>query len=167
MWRPLTFNSTGGGVREVKCNVTLEGTFHQRTITKVAGLLMGYVTRAILNECSQGAATILTETLPWHVQYAGYTGTLPNITGITQDLIGASYRVQPEGFLACLSVTEVNHPGVAISNVTRGEVLTQRVDETATIPLQGFCAFGGEGKLSGTGTVTVLGGTAHPLIRLI
>jgi len=61
------------------CHVTLEGSFHSRTIRKVEGTLIGYITRVTTGQCTLGT-TILTETLPWHISYLGFSGTLPEIT---------------------------------------------------------------------------------------
>src|SRR5215218_2592066 len=90
----LTFTSLEfeGSEITIRCQVTLEGSFHTRTIAKVAEALTGAVTKAIVKSetCTggRGAAfngvetyngTTTPNTLPWHVQYKGFTGTLPNI----------------------------------------------------------------------------------------
>ena len=56
MWRSLEFALPGATTR---CAVTLEGSLHTRTLPKVAGSLIGYVTKAILGPCSFGTATLL------------------------------------------------------------------------------------------------------------
>jgi hypothetical protein len=61
------------------CRVTIEGSLHTRTIAKVAGSLIGYITRVTIGQCSQGT-TVLTATLPWHISYEGFSGRLPAIT---------------------------------------------------------------------------------------
>jgi hypothetical protein len=43
-----------------RCQVTLEGSLHTRTIAKVQGALIGYITTARL-ACSSGSLTILPE----------------------------------------------------------------------------------------------------------
>jgi len=81
-FRELIFE--GGGDR-VECEVIIEGTFHYRTITKVERSLIGYITRAAVNEAgcrSQPVgirARILAETLPWHVRYSEFEGVLPEV----------------------------------------------------------------------------------------
>ncbi|HEX7291075.1 MAG TPA: hypothetical protein VF250_08120 [Conexibacter sp.] len=81
------------------CQVTVEGSFHSRTIAKVVGQLVGYITTVRLGPCATGTATVLSETLPWHVRYRGFQGTLPNITRTDADIINHSFRVRtPEGF---------------------------------------------------------------------
>src|SRR4051794_14406183 len=56
------------------CGVTMEGTFHSRTIAKAVGSLIGYVTHVIrVLACRTGSAGFLA--LPWHVQYRSFSGT--------------------------------------------------------------------------------------------
>lgn len=64
---------------EIRCAVTLEGSLHSRMLTKVANSLVGYVTAATSGTCERGSMTILRETLPWHLRYELFTGSLPNI----------------------------------------------------------------------------------------
>jgi hypothetical protein len=77
----------------VICEVNAEGSFHSRTISKVSGLLIGYITEARVHSCIvnegwalngtevQGGRT-LANTLPWHMLYLDFTGMLPSFTGI-------------------------------------------------------------------------------------
>jgi hypothetical protein len=95
-WSPLTFGSNaGGGGTQVICNVTLEGSFHYRTIVKVARSLIGFVTKArVTRPCSgsgeawahngieSNSLGTFTSSLPWHVTYEGFEGRLPEITGV-------------------------------------------------------------------------------------
>jgi hypothetical protein len=70
---------------EVVCPVTLEGSFHSATIRKVTGALIGAITRAIIPgepPCTGGRVTALQESLPYHLTYQGFSGTLPNITNV-------------------------------------------------------------------------------------
>ena len=85
VFRPLILRSSSGD--SVTCTVTLEGSFHYRTIRKVEGSLIGYITRAIVEtptcrSSPTAGITIaaLTETLPWHITYLDFSGTLPNVT---------------------------------------------------------------------------------------
>ena len=67
------------GFGTVSCSVTLEGSFHSRTIVKTAELI-GAITRVdIRRPCTNGEGIARTETLPWHVTYFGFTGNLPSI----------------------------------------------------------------------------------------
>ena len=109
-----------GGFGTTRCNFTLSESLHSRTIAKVLGSLIGYVTAASVGGCEAGTATVLTGTLPWHDQYAGFIGTLPSINSIASDIVGAGIRVrEPAGF-ECLMTTTVPSPldfyrGVAAS----------------------------------------------------
>jgi len=172
----LTFLSTIGP--PVTCPVTLEGTFHSQTITKTANLLIGSVTRASVGTstgstaaCVSGSATILTASLPWHVQYSSFGGILPNITEITLRLINASFQINNGN--VCLFRTTSTEPGVGIADVTNPtttrELLFVRLDESRNITLREG-AFGcsiAKARFRGTGAVTLLNSSARPLLRLI
>ncbi|HEX7292322.1 MAG TPA: hypothetical protein VF250_14470 [Conexibacter sp.] len=113
---------------EVRCQLTLEGSFHSRTIAKVARSLIGYITRAVVGPCNGTTATILRETLPWHVRYQGFLGALPDITSITTHVIGAGLRLGGFGF-ACLVGTTEAEPGILTydrNNTTR-EITEARI----------------------------------------
>lgn len=70
------------GFGTVSCLLTLEGSFHSRTIAKTAELI-GAITRVdVRRPCTGGEGIPRTETLPWHVTYSGFVGALPNITGL-------------------------------------------------------------------------------------
>jgi len=88
--------------------MTLAGTFHSNTISKTMNSLIGYITSASLGTCSGGRATILRETLPWHIVYSGFTGTLPNIRSVNMDIIGLSMAVETEGVACLLRTTTTN-----------------------------------------------------------
>ena len=91
VWTPLTFASAEEGGIQIRCNVTLEGTFHTTTITKETRLI-GYVTSTSFAHPCEGfgeffmyngteriLGTTLGTSLPWHLTYEGFTGTLPNM----------------------------------------------------------------------------------------
>jgi hypothetical protein len=101
-----------GGSASTKCQLTLEGSLHARTIAKVLGSLIGYITRATLGPCVTGTATILTATLPWHVKYSGFQGTLPEITSVIVHTIGAGFQARLSNGITCLARTETNEPGI-------------------------------------------------------
>jgi len=156
VWTPIEFIA---GANSVRCNLTLEGSFHYRVSAKTVGSLSGFITRAIVNTCTGGSVTVLVPTFPWHTVYRGFTGTLPNITGVRLDLVGFAFSVRPTGLVACLARSTTENPGRGIVNISRGTATSIRSDETATIPLNGFlCEFAGEGSFSGTATITKLGG---------
>jgi len=148
------------------CQVTLEGSLHSRTIAKVVGSLIGFITRAILGPCSSGSATILTETLPWHTQYRAFTGTLPNITSLSVNVIGSSFRVREPGFVTCLARSTTTEPAIGTFNREAGGALTTS-EIGGSIRTGGEC-FGQVGSFtSDRGPVTVLGAATRITVTLI
>jgi hypothetical protein len=79
-FEPLVFNSN---IARISCRVTMEGSFHCATISKVNRALIGYISRATSQEetCVSSSFAIrgraMTETLPWHLTYLGFRGRLP------------------------------------------------------------------------------------------
>ena len=86
-----------------RCELTIEGSLHSRTTVKRLGTLLGYITRADLGACAAGTATIQQLTLPWHVRYSGFSGTLPEISSIITHVIFVGFRVGESGGTACLA----------------------------------------------------------------
>ncbi len=161
VWANLEFfNTVTEGT--VRCPVTLEGSFHSRTIVKVRGLLVGYVTRALVSNdvCTGGRATVLSETLPWHLTYNTFAGTLPNIGSVTLNLIRAGFIVNLGGN-NCRAVTTTASPARGIVRVAGTAVETLRADESAEIPLVN----GPGGILCGLAS-GVFRGTSRPVTLL-
>src|SRR6476659_4031993 len=92
-----------------RCALTIEGSLHTRTMAKVSGSLIGYITRAELGPCASGTATIHQASLPWHVRYSGFAGPLPEINSIITHVIGASFRVQV-GSQNCAATSTATEP---------------------------------------------------------
>ena len=176
VWTPLEFTGLGGLLR-VRCNVTLRGSFHYRTLLKTRSLV-GYVTEARLTRpCTGGEAAILNgteaapNTLPWHMTYDSFTGTLPAIRGVRLALVGAAFVLEVGGFGTCLYQSTSASPafGIINLNTTTGAALSLAADGNSRIPLketiEGSCPANG----SFTGTTSSLtngaGGTAS--VRLI
>ena len=156
-----------GGVSAVRCALTLEGSFHSRTIEKIRGLLVGYVTSASIGSCSAGSATVLTATLPWHLRYREFEGTLPTITGVSLDLVGASFQGREPTFgVTCLFRTTSEAPLTmrAITGEPDEEgifpITGVRSVETTTIPSS--CGV----NLRAAGTGVPLAGGRPPKIRV-
>jgi len=151
-----------GGFGTTECAVTLEGSLHSRTIAKVAGSLIGFITRAIVAErCIRGSATILTASLPWHVRYASFTGTLPNITRLNTTVTGAQFNVREPVFgVACLAS---GGTATGVYNREAGGALT-----SAVIGGESPTSCGINGALNGTSTaLTVLGAATRITVTLI
>jgi len=118
-----TFNismSWNNNPRATTCPLTLEGSFHATTMRKVIMTLIGYITRASMPEasCTVGPtefpvrATLLRETLPWHVRYAAFAGTLPTITSMKLQFTGVSIFIHENSVVewSCLYRTNAEAP---------------------------------------------------------
>ena len=160
-FRAVTFEGAFG---RIVCEVLLEGSLHNRTFAKRVGSLIGYITQAILRPCATGTATILRETLPWHVRYAGFSGTLPNITSITIHVINSSFRVR-EPFATCLARSTEARPAVGTFNRDPGTRRITSAEIGGTVPTD---CFGQEGSFrSDRGTVSLVGNTTAITVTLI
>jgi len=181
-----TFSSLefGGGGVTIRCRITVEGSFHTRTIAKVANSLVGAITRAIIaHPCTGGEAWADngTETqplgtapnrLPYHLQYESFVGTLPNITAanllISRDsfvaqatILGLSCRGRygrPENAIRAVATREA---GGAITSFTPNG--TMRLVEQ--LGPNAVCT--AEGNFSGVGAVVNLSTGARLTITLI
>lgn len=94
----------------VRCQLTLEGSFHARTQAKVAGSLIGYINRATLGGCPIFEWRLLTETLPWHLRYRQFTGVLPNIVSYSMSLVGFALRIRDSLGRTCLGTSTAAEP---------------------------------------------------------
>jgi hypothetical protein len=127
-WRELTWGNDVNG-STLTCPLTLLGTFHSRTIRKIRGLLGGVIDHEVIGNppstraaCTGGNVTILTETLPWHLRYNSFSGTLPRITSVNLHIINGSWRINlPADGLTCLARADVTEPvstRVAVNETT-------------------------------------------------
>lgn len=156
---------SGGFGTTGHCSLTLEGSVHSRTITKTAGALIGYITRASAGPCGAGAATVLTATLPWHIRYASFSGTLPNISSTSTTIIGFAFQFTETIFdgLKCLLTSSPTEPLWNTYNREAGGAFTSvglggTIETTCGIRL----------TVSGTSAPpTVLGGTTRITLTLI
>jgi hypothetical protein len=105
--------SWSGGFGSVSCFLTLEGSLHARSFTKTVNALIGYITRASIGLCGSGSATVLTATLPWHLRYESFSGTLPIIDGIFTSIIGEAFQIREPFGITCLYRTSTFAPGRA------------------------------------------------------
>jgi hypothetical protein len=180
-WTSLEFN--GGLV--IRCQVTLEGSFHSRTIVKVARLLIGAITNARFKQetCTGGRFSTFngterynggtpSNTLPWHLTYESFIGNLPTIAGIR--ILLSRFRFGEEIPGTCTgrigSATD-NITALAARNTVNGEI-------TSITPVEGlnratiitrdagiFCPTTLEFR--GTGQLTLLNSAAKITITLI
>lgn len=119
-WHPVRV-LTIEGATEAECELTLEGSFHATTMTKAAEGLVGYITRASAAGCRVGGATVLGESLPWHVRYRSFEGALPNITGLSFGVIGLRLRVrEPTLGVECLMTSTAERPLILKARLSLG-----------------------------------------------
>jgi hypothetical protein len=169
-------NNVATGGLEVICPVTIEGTFHSRTITKTGEQLVGYVTRAILNEprClflnGTEGVSIQTSSLPWHIRYESFSGVLPEITRIQlrDALMGLILRAFG---VSCLYKSSVTSPvrGWAERNPATKQVTNLTLERNTTIPRFEGSTFlcPDRGIFEGSGAVRVLGSTTTLVFNLL
>jgi hypothetical protein len=186
VWTSLSFTPLGGIIRAV-CNATLSGSFHYRTLAKTRSLV-GYVTEAaITRPCRPDEAWILNgterlpegattaNTLPWHVVYDSFRGTLPVISGVRVAIIGFQIRVTSRaGSMNCLYSSTATSPmfGIVNLNSTTGAAANLQVDEITSVPLreriEGVFPCPVNGRFAGTTTAfTPASGEGTITIRLI
>lgn len=159
-WAALTFSS-GGGL-SISCPITLEGTMHSATIAKTRGLLIGSIVRATLSRpCTGGTVEVyngsevnevlggtLSNSLPWHITYEGFGGTLPTITEVLFLLIRARFiaRATILGIpVLCSYTNTLEHPDEGAIKLGRGGIVSSiRPNETVSIPSEsgGTCPEG-------------------------
>ena len=157
-----------GVITTPRCPLTIEGSFHPRSIPKRAGALVGYLTSAVGGTCASGSQTVLAETLPWHVRYSSFEGVLPNITAVAFDVAGLSIDIRELTFgFHCLVRSTSEAPATlrltreASGALTRA-ALGGRINGTGT-PCEGLPI-----TLQGSSTsLTVPSGTTRITLTLI
>jgi len=122
LWTRANFT---GGIGTVECEILLSRAMHvERTFEKTRGSLFGYLRDVEVRRCARGGATLLRETLPWHIQYDSFGGTLPSIGSITTHVIGLSMRVHEPTFgVECLARSTSGEPAIETYNL-RSNVIT-------------------------------------------
>jgi hypothetical protein len=164
-WASLTFSSLESEA-QIRCPLTLEGSFHSATVRKTRGALIGALTRATVKgeSCTGGTATTLQESLPWHLTWESFSGTLPRIEGITFLLRRYEFRLEVSS-ITCLYLDQ-NRPEENLAlqarvnpetgQVTTGTAFTSRYASwrsgSAFCPRRGV--FEGEGQVFLLGSST-------------
>ncbi len=153
-----------GGFGTVRCSLTLEGSFHSKTFTKTPNLLLGYIARASIGPCPAGSATVLTTTLPWHLRYKSFVGTLPDPSGIKRLVVGLALQIQEPTFgITCLATSTATEPAEeTLNRETRTGTITS---VTLGGSIETTC--GVRGTLSGTSSSYTAGGTTRVTLTLI
>lgn len=168
VWNKLNFTDPSGEVVNIECDVTSEGSMHTSTITKTRGALVGYITRVPQPQnCVGGSATILQETLPWHIRYDSFTGSLPRPSGTRLQGVLISFRLNV-GF-TCLYRSTATEPVMGIVEIEANGLATgMRADETVLIPrAEGSIFCPASGRFRNVGRLTLLGATTNISVRLI
>jgi hypothetical protein len=173
----LTFS---GGGASVVCEVTIEGSFHSRTLSKVSGQLVGYITSAMVKHpCienegwalngteNQGEAPVTT--LPWHILYISFRGPLPRIERIRLSLVNTGFLVRVFG-VGCLYKSTAARPLFGDITVSEtGQATFLNPDPTVQVPkFSGSFLCPNEGELSGAGAIRLQGSTTTLIfVRLV
>lgn len=154
-WAPMEFS---GGFGTTTCGLTLEGSFHSGTITKTRDSLVGYVTNARASGCGILTASVLTETLPWHMRYQSFTGALPNISSVSFSIIGFSFRIRETGAgVTCLMRSEEEEPiFMTWSRAASGSVTTATLGGTIISDCGIAGTFGGRASVTPATSITLI-----------
>jgi hypothetical protein len=178
----LEFTSSAATIR---CAVTLEGSFHTRTIVKSVGALLGYLTRATVRRpCTGGTAwahsgetnealgTTVANNLPWHIQYGGFAGTLPNISSLRLVLPGGLFLLRASlfGIVTLCEYVTTNANGNAIGTANReagGALTTLTASGEIRSNSGGFCPTGRFQNPERDGAIVNLGTGARITVTLI
>ena len=156
----------------VRCQVTLEGSMHSRTIPKIERLLIGAVTRINFKEEScTGGSSRPEKPPPWHLSYEGFTGRLPNIE--TVRFLSSRWQ------FAIIAFGTTCKYGTSVTNITGSAALNAGGEATNEIALRdrnivelleggGLCPANAT-MVNGAedGRITVLNSTERIRIRLI
>jgi hypothetical protein len=169
------------GVTILACSpLTIEGSFHSRTISKLSGQLIGHITEATFHngECGGFLVWMLNgveiqqngtvrNTLPWHVLYKGFEGVLPSIRGIELSIINMQFGLNNSGFL-CLYQTESRRWLEFHVFLERGTATEVRVSEERAIPLmEGGIVCPTSLSFRGRGAIGTQGRWAAISVRLV
>jgi hypothetical protein len=179
----LTFEAGVEGLGVI-CELTIEGSFHSRTLSKVSGQLIGYITSAMVKRpCIQNNmwvlngterlpnGTIPATTLPWHVLFVSFSGALPRITRLKLSLINFGFLISIPAFgLNCLYQSSATSPmldDVALSETT-GQATTLSPDPSVPIPLRSGVGCPSEIAFAGSGAIRLQGSTTTLIfVRLV
>jgi len=170
-WAEFTLTDTS--LFKSVCPITIEGSFHSRTLSKVSGQLVGYITAATTNKggCKSEFRFLSLwfdengiANLPWHIRYDSFTGTLPAITGVRLQLIGMGVKFEGT---TCEYLSEVALPAYLRLLLEAGRVTTVQWEEGTRIRrINGACLE--RGQVAGNGQLRVQGTTATSItIRLV
>jgi len=134
-WARMNFT---GGFGAVECEVVLEKELHTRGVPKVRESLIAFVRVANVIRCARGGATALRETLPWHVRYESFTGTLPAIRSVETRIVGFAFKIREPAFgVECLFRSTAANPVLLTYGLEAAGAITS-VSVAGVIPCGGF-----------------------------
>lgn len=168
VWNKLNFSDPTGEVVNIECDIVIDASMHSGTSTKLNSSLIGYVTRAPQPQsCVGGTATIPQESLPWHIRYESFDGTLPRPSGLRLQGVQVSFRINV-GF-SCLYRSTATEPVLGIARIeANGLVTGLAADTSALIPrVEGSIFCPTASRFANTGRITLLGTNNNISIRLI
>jgi hypothetical protein len=160
-WTSVYGIEVAGGFGRVRCpSLTLSGSFHSRTLAKVRESLVGYVTSAGGNGFCSGllSVRVLTERLPWHVRYIGFSGLLPNISSAGWQIIGFEYLVTETAFgIRCLLRSTTAQPiNTTWSREASGRIVSSSINGSITSDCGINFTLSGGGSVSPATTLTLI-----------
>jgi hypothetical protein len=180
VWTPMTvgLQEVGGEGPpiQIACNVTMEGSFHSRTIVKTPGALIGHLTRFTIDgrNCTEpdnmgGAYAFTGETLPWHITYSSFSGTLPNMSAVRIFFVGMGIVIQRLPIDCRTRSTTLAPAGWRLTRDLRTSAITSlTADESIILPAPtGTLCEGRSIFYSGAGRYTRLGSTSTVSLSLI
>jgi hypothetical protein len=124
VWARMNFTS---GFGTIECEVVFELSFHSKTLRKVNGALLGRITEASVRRCSRGGATVNGGSLPWHDRYAGFNGTLPNVTSVRKLVGEGEWRFREPTFGTTCTVRREESSIVISYAVSGGTIINSSV----------------------------------------
>ncbi len=166
-WSSIEFVSAA----TIRCRVTLEGSFHARTIAKIARTLIGAVTRLVFDteNCTNGRLRPRGELLPGHLTYEGFRGTLPNIDTVYLLLSRIRFQIIVPGICTSDYGNSTDNVTLATS-IEAGRGITTLAPATgrnifSRVSSSGLCA--STTNFVGNGSVMLLGTTTRISVLLI
>lgn len=168
-WAPVSFQISAGVMR---CNVTLEGSLHSRTLAKVSGALVGHISRASIGSCVGGELRPLPESLPWHVRYSSFSGTLPRISTVRFGIVGFTLWFNHLFGIRCLYRSTAGEPlhgtwrRAEFQEFPEFEIPERITLEGSLLETQGGACLGTI-RVEGAGRLTALGATTLVTVTLI
>jgi len=157
LWTRWNFS---GGFGTIECEVKLSRSFHTRTFTKTVNSLIGYVTEGTILRCTRGGITINQASLPWHLRYRSFTGTLPAITGRSETVTGAEWTIREPTFGVTCTVRRESSSMIVSYTLSGGTITSAALSGES--PCGGFT-----GRTEGSTTNVTNGAGARITVTLI